>query len=251
MGLAPVLVMIDLLDVVFGGSAGIAVEFVVVGTVAADTVAAETEIADSVAADTEIVDSVFADIEIADFVFAETGIADFVVVDTGNDDFVVGETGNDDFVVADLHHIAICNALLLNEFHILGYCSCTHRCDEDVYIRSKALGSIVFDASLLEFGILGIGMCNVSMTEVLCKENTTLVDLVGCYLKNCRMLDWLHYSCHSWADYSILHCLHLCFGLRLYLGLGPCCRMSLLSNLSLLNNLDCLHKLNLYLLLQR
>ena len=217
MGLAPVLVMIDLLDVVFGGSAGIAVEFVVVGTVAADTVAAETEIADSVAADTEIVDSVFADIEIADFVFAETGIADFVVVDTGiddfvvvdtgnvdlvvvdigNDEFVVGETGNDDFVVADLHHIAICSALLLNEFHILVYCSCTHRCDEDVYIRSKALGSIVFDASLLEFGILGIGMCNVSMTEVLCKENTTLVDLVGCYLKNCRMFDWLHYSCHS------------------------------------------------------
>ena len=204
MGLAPVLVMIDLLDVVFGGSAGIAVEFVVVGTVAADTVAAETEIADSVAADTEIVDSVFADIEIADFVFADPENADFVVVDTGNDDFVVGETGNDDFVVADtgngdfvvadLHHIAICNALLLNEFHILGYCSCTHRCDEDVYIRSKALGSIVFDTSLLEFDILGIGMLDVLMNMDQCRESTTLLSLVQCLKILCRVFDWLNYG---------------------------------------------------------
>ena len=52
MGLAPVLVMLDLLDVVFGDSAGIAAEFVVVETVAAETVAAETEMA----ADTGIVD---------------------------------------------------------------------------------------------------------------------------------------------------------------------------------------------------
>ena len=38
MGFAPVLVMLDLLDVVSGDSAGIAAEFVVVGTVAAETV---------------------------------------------------------------------------------------------------------------------------------------------------------------------------------------------------------------------
>ena len=234
MGLAPVLVMIDLLDDVFGGSAGIAVEFVVVGTVAADTVAAETEIADSV----------FADIEIADFVFAETGIADFVVADTGIDDFVVADNGNDDFVVADLHHIAICNALLLNEFHILVYCSCTHRCDEDVYIRSKALGSIVFDVSLLEFDILGIGMLDVLMNMDQCRESTTLLSLVQCLKILCRVFDMLNYGRRFWIGNRVLHSLHL------HLGLGPCCRMSLLSNPSVLYNLDCLHSLNLYLLRQ-
>ena len=166
MGLAPVLVMLDLLDVVSGDSAGIAAEFVVVGTVAAETVAADTEMADSVAADTEIVDSVFVDIEIADF------------------------------VVADLHHIAICNALLLNVFHILGYCSCTPRCDAGVRSHSKDPGSTVFGVFLLGFDTLYIGMLDVLMNMDLCRESTTLLSLVQCCLKSlCRVFDWLNYSC--------------------------------------------------------
>lgn len=166
MGLAPVLVMLDLLDVVSGDSAGIAAEFVVVGTVAAETVAADTEMADSVAADTEIVDSVFVDIEIADF------------------------------VVADLHHIAICNALLLNVFHILGYCSCTPRCDAGVRSHSKDPGSTVFGVFLLGFDTLYIGMLGVLMNMDLCRESTTLLSLVQCCLKSlCRVFDWLNYSC--------------------------------------------------------
>ena len=176
MGLAPVLVMLDLLDVVSGDSAGIAAEFVVVGTVAAETVAADTEMADSVAADTEIVDSVFVDIEIADFVFVDTGISDFVV--------------------ADLHHIAICNALLLNVFHILGYCSCTPRCDAGVRSHSKDPGSTVFGVFLLGFDTLYIGMLDVLMNMDLCRESTTLLSLVQCCLKSlCRVFDWLNYSC--------------------------------------------------------
>ena len=59
MGLAPVLVMLDLLAAVFGDFAGIAAEFVVVETVAAETVAAETEMA----ADTGIVDTVTAHLD--------------------------------------------------------------------------------------------------------------------------------------------------------------------------------------------
>ena len=157
MGLAPVLVMLDLLDVVFGDSAGIAAEFVVVGTVAADNVAAETETADSVAADTEIVDSVFVDIEIADFVIADTG--------------------NDDFVVADLYHIAICNALLLNEFHILVYCSCTHRCDAGVCSHSKDPSSIVSGVFLLGFDTLYIEMLDALMNMDQCRESTKLLSL--------------------------------------------------------------------------
>ena len=194
MGLAPVLVMIDLLDVVFGDSAGIAAEFVVVGTVAADNVAAETEMADSVAADTEIVDSVFVDIEIADFVFADTEIADFVVADTGNDAFVVADIGNDDFVVADLHHIAICNALLLNEFHILAYCSCTHRCDAGVRSHSKDPSSIVSGLFLLGFDTLYMGMLDVLMNMDQCRESTTLLSLVQCLKILCRVLDMLNYG---------------------------------------------------------
>ena len=58
-GLAPVLVMLDLLAVVSGDFAGIAAEFVVVGTVAAETVAAETEMA----ADTGIVEFVAVDLD--------------------------------------------------------------------------------------------------------------------------------------------------------------------------------------------
>ena len=66
MGLAPVLVMPDFLAVVSDDFAGIAAEFVVVGTVAVETVAAETEMA----ADTGIVDFVDADIGIVDSVAA-------------------------------------------------------------------------------------------------------------------------------------------------------------------------------------
>ena len=193
MGLAPVLVMLDLLAVVSGDFAGIAAEFVVVGTVAADNVAAETEMADSVAADTEIVDSVFVDIEIADFVFADTEIADFVVADTGNDAFVVADIGNDD-VVADLHHIAICNALLLNEFHILGYCSCTHRCDAGVCSHSKDPSSIVSGVFLLGFDTLYIEMLDVLMSMDQCRESTTLLSLVQCLKILCRVLDMLNYG---------------------------------------------------------
>ena len=51
MGLAPVLVMLDLLDVVFGDSAGIAADFVIVGTEDIDSVIVDAVVADSVVVD--------------------------------------------------------------------------------------------------------------------------------------------------------------------------------------------------------
>ena len=55
-GLAPVLVMLDLLDVAFGYTAGIVVDFVVVGTEDIDSVVVDTEDIDSVVVDTVVVD---------------------------------------------------------------------------------------------------------------------------------------------------------------------------------------------------